>query len=159
MRYGLIFILAMFLVAPALGQSDQPSSTSPSACAPKPGEGAQWLAPCEKAAETGDAHAALVVGVMYWNGDGVPRDHPTAARWFQLADKAGEPRAAKLLGDWAFIRVTQTATPEDADRATLDEAIAWYEKAVKIEPVPAYRAQAQQRLDMLSHFKQKLPAR
>jgi len=90
-------------VATQSGQGDPIDHPAPAGiCSPKPGEGARWLAPCEQAANAGDAHAALVVGVMYWNGDGVPRDHPTAALWFQKADKAGEPRAAKALGDWAI---------------------------------------------------------
>jgi TPR repeat protein len=101
----------------------------------------------------------MEIGIMYWDGDGVPRDHPTAARWFQTADKGGEPRAAKVLGDWAFVRLTQAAKPEDADRAILEEAIGWYQKALQVEPVPAARAQAQQRLEMLAHFKQQLPPR
>jgi TPR repeat protein len=146
----------MLLIVPALGQSAQSASSGLSVCAPRPGEGAHWLAPCEQAANAGDGHAALMVGIMYWNGDGVPRDHPAAAHWFQIADKAGEPRAAKLLGDYAFVRVSQAAKPEDADRTILDEAIGWYEKAIKTDPIAA--SQAQQRLDMLSHLKQQLSA-
>jgi hypothetical protein len=156
MRTTSVLIWTMALVAPVLAQ---PTSPNISVCAPQPGEGARWLPPCEQAANAGDGHAALMVGIMYWNGDGVPRDHATAGRWFQTADKFGEPRAAKYLGDWAFVRVAQAARPEDADRAVLDEAIAWYGKALKVEPVPAVRAQAQQRLEMLSQLKQKLPLR
>ena len=140
-------------------QPDQPSSLGSPTCAPQPGQGAIWLVRCQQAAEAGDAHAALMVGVMYWNGDGAPRDHAVAAHWFQIADKSGEPRAAKLLGDEAFVRVTQAAKPEDADCAILDEAIAWYEKAVKVELIQAARVQAQQRIEMLSRLKQQLPPR
>ena len=158
MRRTLALVWTMLLAVPAAGQSDLASTPSTSICAPHQGEGAQWLTPCKQAAEAGDGHAALMVGMIYWNGDGVPRDHSMAAHWFQIADKGGEPRAAKFLGDEAFVRVTQTATgkPEDADRAILDEAIGWYEKAVKIEPDPAVRAQAQQRLDLLSNFRHTL---
>ena len=35
----------------------------------------------------------------------------------------------------------------------------WYEKALKIDPIPAAKAQAQERLDLLSRLKQQLPAR
>jgi len=148
-------LAALLLLASSVGARAQDAA----ACTPQQGQGAQWLAPCQKASEKGDAHAALMVGIMYWDGDGVPRDHPTAARWFQTADKGGEPRAAKVLGDWAFVRLTQAAKPEDADRAILEEAIGWYQKALQVEPVPAARAQAQQRLEMLAHFKQQLPPR
>jgi hypothetical protein len=100
-----------------------------------------------------------MVGIIYWNGDGVPKSNSTAAHWFQLADKAGEPRAAKLLGDEAFVRLTAVARPEDADRTTLDEAIAWYQKALRVEPFADAKTQAQQRLELLARFKQQLPAR
>ncbi|MBC8038402.1 MAG: sel1 repeat family protein [Rhizobiales bacterium] len=120
------------------------------------GEGAQWLAPCERAALRGNGHAALMVGAIYWNGDGVAKDHAAAARWFELADLAGETRAAKMLGDEAFGRLVKTANP---DRAVLDTAIGWYEKALEVEPVPAAKAEAQQSLAMLSSLKQKLLAR
>ena len=158
MRKTLVLVWTMLLAVPATGQSDQASSPSTSVCTPHPGEGARWLGPCKQAADAGDGHAALMVGIIYWNGDGVPRDHPAAAHWFQIADKGGEPRAAKFLGDEAFVRVTQTATgkPEDADRAILDEAIGWYEKAVKIDPDSTARAQAQRRLDLLSNFRHAL---
>jgi hypothetical protein len=120
------------------------------------GEGAQWLAPCKQAASKGDGHAALMVGAIYWNGDGVAKDHAAAARWFEMADLAGETRAAKMLGDEAFGRLTKTANP---DRAVLDTAIGWYEKALEVEPVPAAKAEAQQSLAMLSNLKQTLSAR
>jgi hypothetical protein len=120
------------------------------------GEGAQWLATCERAALRGNGHAALMVGAIYWNGDGVARDHAAAARWFELADLAGETRAAKMLGDEAFGRLVKTANP---DRAVLDTAIGWYEKALEVEPVPAAKAEAEQSLSMLADFRQKLSAR
>ena len=120
------------------------------------GEGAQWLATCERAALQGNGHAALMVGAIYWNGDGVAKDHAAAARWFELADLAGETRAAKMLGDEAFVRLVKTANP---DRAVLDTAIGWYEKALEIEPVPAAKAEVEQSLAMLSSFKEKLSAR
>ena len=120
------------------------------------GEGSQWLATCERAALQGNGHAALMVGAIYWNGDGVAKDHAAAARWFELADLAGETRAAKMLGDEAFVRLVKTANP---DRAVLDTAIGWYEKALEVEPVPAAKAEVEQSLAMLSSFKEKLSAR
>jgi TPR repeat protein len=148
-------LTVLLLLASSIGAHAEDAAV----CAPQPGHAAQWLGACQKAAEAGDGHAALMVGVMYWNGDGVLRDYPTAARWFQMADKANEPRAAKLLGDWAMVRLAQASKPEDADRAVLEEAIGWYQKALQIEPVPAARTLAQQRLEMLSHLKQQLPSR
>jgi TPR repeat protein len=149
---GLFVLLA---ILPAQGQSLQDSACDPQ----QEGEGAQWLAPCKQAANRGDGHAALMVGAIYWNGDGVAKDHATAARWFEMADLAGETRAAKMLGDEAFGRLVKVARPEDTDPAILDVAIGWYEKAVEVEPVPAAKAEAQQSLAMLSNLKQKLLAR
>jgi TPR repeat protein len=117
------------------------------------------LTPCKQAAAKGDGHAALMVSLMYWNGDGVARDHVESAHWAAIADKAGEPRAALILANDASRRLTKAARPEDADRAVLNEAIGWYEKAVKIDPVPAEQAQARQMLAKLSSFKQALPSR
>ena len=74
----------------------------------------------------------------------------------RLEIAAGETRAAKMLGDEAFVRVVKAAKPEDTDRATLDVAIGWYEKAVEVEPAPDAKAQAEQSLAMLSDLKQKL---
>jgi TPR repeat protein len=123
------------------------------------GQGARWLPPCKQAATKGDGHAALMVALIYWNGDGVAKDHAASAHWAAIADKAGDPRAALILGNDALGRLTKAARPEDADRAVLDEAIGWYEKALKIDPVPAEQAQARQMLVKLSGFKQKLSAR
>ena len=123
------------------------------------GEGAEWLAPCKQAAVQGNGHAALMVGAIYWNGDGVAKDHAQAARWFELADLAGQTRAAKLLGDEAFVRLVKAAKPEDTDRAVLEVAIGWYEKAVEVEPLAEAKAEAEQNLALLSSLKQQLSAR
>jgi TPR repeat protein len=148
-----LFVLLATLPAQAQQLED-------SACDPQQeGEGAQWLSPCKQAATRGDGHAALMVGAIYWNGDGVAKDHAAAARWFEIADLAGESRAAKMLGDEAFGRLVKVAKPEDTDPALLDVAIGWYEKAVEVEPMPAAKAQAEQSLAMLSEMKQKLSAR
>jgi hypothetical protein len=100
-----------------------------------------------------------MVGAIYWNGDGVAKDHAQAARWFELADLAGETRAAKMLGDEAFVRLVKVSKPEDTDRAVLDTAIGWYEKALEVEPIPAVKEEAQQNLALLSNLKQTLSAR
>ena len=149
---GLFFLLAT-------GHAQAQSLQAPVCDLQEEGEGAQWLATCEQAALQGNGHAALMVGAIYWNGDGVAKDHAAAARWFELADLAGETRAAKMLGDEAFVRLVKTAKPEDTDRAVLDTAIGWYEKAVEVEPLPQAKAEAQQNLALLSSLKQELSAR
>lgn len=152
---GSFALLALLSIAPAHAQTSEASACS----LEQEGEGAQWLATCQQAAYKGDGHAALMVGAIYWNGDGVAKDHAQAARWFELADLAGENRAAKMLGDEAFVRLVKVAKPEDTDLAVLDTAIGWYEKAVEVEPLPEAKAQAEQSLALLSSLKQQLSAR
>jgi hypothetical protein len=94
---------------PAAGQAPAPDAKI-SGCAPQQrGEGAIWLTPCQRAAESGDGQAALIVGAIHWNGDGVAKDNAAAARWWKMADEAGRAEAARLLGDEAFVRITAGA--------------------------------------------------
>jgi len=144
-----------FLLASGYAQAQQAATCDPQ----QEGEGTQWLAPCKQAAVKGNGHAALMVGAIYWNGDGVAKDHAQAAHWFELADLAGETRAAKMLGDEAFTRLVKAGKPEDTDRAVLDTAIGWYEKAVEVEPLPQAKAEAQQSLALLASLKQQLSSR
>jgi TPR repeat protein len=74
-----------FLLASGYAQAQQAAACDPQ----QEGEGTQWLAPCKQAAVKGNGHAALMVGAIYWNGDGVAKDHAQAAHWFELADLAG----------------------------------------------------------------------
>jgi len=143
-----------FLLATGHAQAQQAAVCDPQ----EEGQGAQWLALCERAATQGNGHAALMVGAIYWNGDGVAKDHAAAAHWFEIADLAGQTRAAKMLGDEAFGRLVKAAHPADTD-AILDVAIGWYEKAVEVEPMPEAKAEAEQSLAMLSDMKQKLSTR
>ena len=152
---GPLGLFVLLVILPAQAQPLQDSACDPQ----EEGEGAQWLSPCKQAAIQGDGHAALMVGAIYWNGDGVAKDHAAAARWFEIADLAGETRAAKMLGDEAFGRLVKVARPEDTDPAILEVAIGWYEKAVEVEPLPQAKAEAQQNLAMLSSLKQELSAR
>ena len=46
-----------------------------------------------KAAEQGNAHAQTSLGVMYTNGEGVPRDLVRAYAWYGLAAAQGEENA------------------------------------------------------------------
>jgi len=153
--FGPLLLLTLLAAGPVLAQPSEASICDPQ----QEGEGAEWFAPCKQAASKGDGHAALMVGAMYWNGDGVAKDHAQAARWFEIADLAGETRAAKMLGDEAFGRLAKAAKPEDTDPAVLDVAIGWYEKALEVEPAPAAKAEAQQSLAMLSTLKRQLLAR
>src|SRR5688572_23589890 len=49
-------------------------------------------------AESGDAAAQNLLGEMYENGNGVPRDPAKAAHWYRLAAKQGLSEAQLSLG-------------------------------------------------------------
>jgi len=44
-------------------------------------------------AEQGNARAQHNLGLMYYNGQGVPKDHETAVKWFTLAAEQGDADA------------------------------------------------------------------
>jgi TPR repeat protein len=48
-------------------------------------------------AEWGDAHAECLLGSMYYDGDGVSRDHAEAAKWWRRAAEQGEDSAQTNL--------------------------------------------------------------
>ena len=49
-------------------------------------------------AEQGNSLAQYNVGLIYNNGNGIPRDAITAAEWFRLAADQGDVRAQYMLG-------------------------------------------------------------
>ncbi|AVR98062.1 hypothetical protein C9I28_22290 [Pseudoduganella armeniaca] len=75
----------------------------------------------QQAAEGGQAKAALRLGLMAKNGDGVPRDAAVAARWLQLASDLGNAHAMFLL---SYAYREGDGVPRDAARgmALLEEA-------------------------------------
>lgn len=52
----------------------------------------------EQLARNGDAEAQYNLGVMYANGDGVPKKPAKALKWFQVAATAGNAKAQYNLG-------------------------------------------------------------
>jgi TPR repeat protein len=55
---------------------------------------AHWF---EKAANRGDRDAQFILGELYWEGKGVPRDHDQAVKWFRLAAAQGDLQAHRVL--------------------------------------------------------------
>jgi len=49
-------------------------------------------------AERGEARAQFVLGLLYTQGEGVPKDHKEAARWIRLAADQGHAAAQVGLG-------------------------------------------------------------
>ncbi|MBV8442167.1 MAG: sel1 repeat family protein, partial [Hyphomicrobiales bacterium] len=53
-------------------------------------------------AEEGDARAQNNLGIMYTNGDGVPRDYSEAVKWFRRSAEQGDASAQTSLGSMYF---------------------------------------------------------
>ncbi len=72
-------------------------------------------------AESGDARARTLLGLMHLNGRGVPKDLPEAARWFALAAEQGDAQAQFHLGN---MHSEGQGVPQD-----YGEAVKWYRSA------------------------------
>lgn len=75
----------------------------------------------EALAKGGTAHAALILGLKYLDGNGVARDDALAARWLQVGAAQGEPLAQYKLA--TLYRHGQGVAKD------LDAALRWYESA------------------------------
>lgn len=103
----------------------------------------------EKAVARGQKNAAYTLGQIYWNGDGVSKDNAKAAVLWRDAYDRGRQDAAVLLGDEAFVRIRADKTR--VDRAAMDEAIVWYEKALALDA--GLEARIGPRLELLRKIK------
>lgn len=107
----------------------------------------------ERAAAGGSADAAITLGKLYWNGDGVSKDNALAARWWRTALEAEHPEAPFLLGQEAFVRLVQTAkSPRDVKVSILREAISFLQKARRVDPSPIAQSQAARYEKQLHQF-------
>ena len=79
----------------------------------------EWL----PLAEQGDASAQGSLGIMYANGEGVPKDDVEAARWYRLAAEQGLANSQNNLGVMYDMGIGVSR-----DRA---EAVKWYRLAAK----------------------------
>ena len=76
-----------------------------------------------QAAEQGNAAAQFSLGLMYADGEGVPKDDAEAVRWYRLAAEQGQAAAQYNLGvRYAF---GQGALKDD------DEAVKWFRLAAE----------------------------
>lgn len=147
-RYCLA-IVPMLLGLTILCATPVMAAPATNSCDPSLGKPDVWIDACKTAAKAGDARAAILVGSVYWNGDTVPKDNQEAARWWLIADQLGSPKAAKRLGDEAFVRADASLHAPQIDMTAFNEALSWYQKALTVEPDPQLRAQAQQRMILI----------
>jgi TPR repeat protein len=65
-------------------------------------KGTEWLKKAmdyfQKAADQGEDNAQYSLGVMYANGEGVPKDYRKAVEWYQKAAEQGNVYAQHSLG-------------------------------------------------------------
>ena len=80
--------VALALLVGAVGTSAQSANSKPS----------QSIAALKKQAANGDAKAQFKLGMDYDNGQGVPKDHAEATRWFRKAAEQGNATAQFNLG-------------------------------------------------------------
>jgi hypothetical protein len=77
----------------------------------------------KKLAEKGDASAQSMIGVMYRDGEGIPKDAQKAVFWFRKAAEQGEVLSQFELG---HMYANGQGVPEDDHQAA-----AWYRKAAE----------------------------
>ena len=83
--------------------------------------GTPSVASIRERANTGEAIAQLILGVMYYTGTGVPQDESQAVGWFRKAAEQNDAAAQNLLG---LMYDNGRGVPQD-----YSQAIAWYRKA------------------------------
>jgi len=74
-------------------------------------------------AEQGDADAQTLIGMMYNEGLGVPKNDAEAVKWYRKAAEQGVAQAQSNLG---FMYFNGEGVPENAA-----EAVKWYRKAAE----------------------------
>ena len=74
-------------------------------------------------AEQGDADAQFDLGVMYYDGQGVPQDHAEAVKWFRRAAEQGLADAQSNLGGMYY---EGQGVPQDHA-----EAAKWFRRAAE----------------------------
>lgn len=80
--------------------------------------GARWI---RRAAEQGDVEAEVLLGQLYYRGQGVPQDFERSEAWTRKAALAGDAQAQGFLG--GLYRLGR-GVPAD-----LEKSIYWYERA------------------------------
>ena len=146
MRGSWIFVALVAFVVPAGAQSLEESMKS-AAGAYERKDFAAAIAVWRPLAEAGNAEAQTLLGAMYWSGEGVPRDHKEAAKWYLRAADKGYARAQNDIG---FMYGFGEGTPPRDDV----QAYKWLSLAVR-----NYTAKNQARLDQATRDLATLAAR
>src|SRR3989344_4783035 len=112
-----VFLILMFAVAVgACSESSSPPSKQEAAPSAE-----ERLAQLQKQADSSDAEAQYNLGVMYYDGKGVPKDVAKAMEWLQKAAAQGNASAQFGL---AAMYDMGAGVPKDATKAA-----EWVQKA------------------------------
>ena len=113
----LCLILVIALVFLSAGQSAW-SGFQEGLDAARRGDYATALKEWKPLAELGDVNAQFNLGVMYYNGQGVPKDYKIAVEWFR---KSAEQGYAKAQGNVGWMYAKGLGVPKDYKLA-----VKWY---------------------------------
>jgi TPR repeat protein len=99
----------------------------------------------------GQDKAAIILGDMYWNGDGVERDHAEAARFWLMAAAHANRTAPAQLGRYYY---AAAFSPDDRKLRESEaiQAAYWNTVASLVDPDTATRARSQRLAEMLLHL-------
>ena len=118
-RVGLLALIALALASSVAGPSR--ADTAPGLADFRSGRFAEALRSWQAEAASGDPTAALLVGIMFDTGEGVPRSYVDALTWYRRAADAGSPAGMFNVGV-----MYDAGRGVAQDRA---EAARWYERA------------------------------
>jgi TPR repeat protein len=108
-------------------------------------EAARWF---QKAMDQGQGNAALFLGTMHWNGDGVERNHDLAASAWHVAAQHGNPSAPALLAKYYFV-TSLVAEKKEVRVLPGAKTIYWATVATRVDPDSAARQASQKLIDLL----------
>src|SRR5512143_870522 len=113
---ALILILSFFMAAPAIAGPFEDVTN-----AFNRGDYKTAYRLIKPLAEQGLPMAQYNLGIMYYNGQGVPQDYPEAVKWFRKAADQGDADAQFILG---VIYTLGQGVPQG-----YAEALKWFRKA------------------------------
>ena len=111
-------VLALALCGQALAGAFEDATT-----AYMRGDYAAAMKMIQPLADQGDVRAQFNLGMMNYNGQGVPRNHEEAAKWFRMAAEQSDVESQRRLG---FMYANGQGVARD-DR----EAVKWYGRAAE----------------------------
>ena len=98
-KRGAQFLACAAILLVTMGcASDGVQTMAEAAAAYERGDYATAFAGFRNYAEQGDPRAQYILGFMYANGEGIPKDAAAAAPWYRLAAEQGNAEAQGILG-------------------------------------------------------------